>query len=187
MFRNTAVATMILVATTAWTQAPPNGNPRGVIARSNVGGVGDQTRGQSAIHQRVEEMGATLAKMHALLKQMQAKTAASSTKDQLTKANLEMWGLMLSDLDKQFEQLRLTTHARDDWDARRSAMYKQAEARAAAARMQAPPAGVGASAPAATAGQGEAPSPATPSPAQPAPAAPAQASPSTSAPASSPN
>jgi len=121
--------------------------------------------------------------MHDLLKQMQAKTAKSSSKDPLIKANLEMWGLMLQDLDNQYEQLRLASHTREDIDARRAALYKQAEARAAmaakngqgvgavpaAADQGAAPsaaAGTNAAAPGAAATQ---PAPATP-PTQPAPA-----------------
>jgi hypothetical protein len=71
--------------------------------------------------------------MHALLKQMQAKNSASASKDPLVKANLEMWALMVADLDKQYEQLRTATLAREDMEARRAAMYKQADEKAAAA------------------------------------------------------
>jgi chemotaxis protein histidine kinase CheA len=85
------------------------------------------------MRQRMEDMQATLTKMHTLLKQMRAKAASSSSKDSLTKANLEMWDLMLSQLDKQFDQLRITTLTREDLESRRAAMYKQADAKAAAA------------------------------------------------------
>jgi len=160
-FRNTAAAIVVLAATTAWAQstapAAPSSHPRRVVAESNVVGLSDNTRAQSATRQRVEDMGSTLAKMHAVLKEMQAKTSASSTKDPLIKANLEMWGLMLQDLDKQFEQLKLASRAREDLEARRAAMYKQAEARAALAARN--PQGPG-SLPAATADHGPATSPA---------------------------
>jgi hypothetical protein len=126
------------------------------VAESNVVGLSDNTRAQSATRQRVEDMGNTLTRMHGLLKQMQAKTGADSTKDPLIKANLEMWGLMLADLDKQYAQLKLASHARDELEARRAALYKQAEARAA----QAAKTGQGVGAVPAAADQGAQPSPA---------------------------
>jgi hypothetical protein len=116
-FRSTAAAMIVLAATTAWTQsaspAPiaPSSHPRRVAAESNVVGLSDNTRALSATRQRVEDMGNTLTRMHGLLKQMQAKTAADSTKDPLIKANLEMWGLMLADLDKQYAQLKLAKNS----------------------------------------------------------------------------
>jgi len=79
----------------------------------------------------MQEMGATLAKMHDLLKGMRAKVSASE-KDPMAKANLEMWALMLQQLDKQYEELRLASRARQDLDARRNAIYKQADEKAAA-------------------------------------------------------
>jgi hypothetical protein len=109
-------------------------HPRAVVANSNAVGLAENARAQSAIHKRLEDMGSTLAQMHALLKQMQAKSSAGGHSDPMVQANLEMWGLMLSHLDKQFEELRLTSRAKEDVDARRSALYKQAEANAAAAR-----------------------------------------------------
>ncbi len=133
MFRTAAVALVILGGTTMWAQAGPSSSARSrsVVAKSNVAGLMENAHAQTATHQRVEEMRNTLAKMHALLKQMQAKTAASGSKDSAAKANLEMWTLMLSDLDKQFEQLNAAAHSREDLEARRAAMYRQAETRAA--------------------------------------------------------
>lgn len=180
-FRNTAAAIVVLAASTAWAQstapAAPSSHPRRVAAESNVVDLSDNTRAQSAARQRVEDMGNTLTRMHVLLKQMQAKTAADSTKDPLIKANLEMWGLMLADLDKQYAQLKLTSHTRDELEARRAALYKQAEARAA----QAAKTWQGVGAVPAAADQGAQPSPAganaavpTTPPTQPAPAASSQ-------------
>ena len=140
--RGTAAAVLALTAIT-WAQSespatqaanPMAGSARGrVVATSNAVGVAEKARSQNAARLRMEEMGATLAKMHALLKQMQAKNSASASKDPLVKANLEMWVLMVADLDKQYEQLRAATLAREDVEARRAAMYKQAEEKAAAA------------------------------------------------------
>jgi len=86
-------------------------------------------------------MQTTLNDMHALLKQMQAKNAASRSKDPVAKANLEMWGLLLAHLDKEFNQLEATL-AREDLEARRAALYNQAMQKAAAeaaAAGQSPP------------------------------------------------
>lgn len=138
---STIAAALVFAAMTVWAQngsspvaARSLSHPRAVVANSNAGGLAENAREQSAIHRRVEEMGSTVAKMHSLLKQMQAKSSAGSHSDPMVKANLEMWGLMLADLDKQFEELRLTSRAKEDLDARRSALYKQADANAAAAR-----------------------------------------------------
>jgi hypothetical protein len=86
---------------------------------------------QLASRERVQEMQTTLNDMHALLKQMQAKNASSRSKDPVAKANLEMWELLLGHLDKEFNQLEATL-AREDFDARRAALYNQAAAKAAA-------------------------------------------------------
>ena len=131
-YRNAAAAAAIFSASMLWAQGQSSSHPRSVLATSNVPALAENARAQSAMHQRVEEMGNTLTKMHAILKQMQAKAAANSTKDSATKANLEMWALLLSDLDKQYEQLRASSRSREDLEARRAAMYKQAEERAAA-------------------------------------------------------
>jgi len=132
---------VVFVAITMWAQNGPSpvaarslSHPRAVVANSNAVGLAENARAQSAVRKRVEDMGSTLAQMHSLLKQMQAKSSAGSHSDPMVQANLEMWGLMLADLDKQFEELRLTSRAKEDVDARRSALYKQAEANAAAAR-----------------------------------------------------
>jgi hypothetical protein len=128
------------------------------------------------LHQRMEEMQNTLAKMHTVLKQMRAKAAKGAAKDPLAAANLDMWELMLSHLDKQLEELRATTLAREDLEARRAALYRQADTKAALAAKTAGVAGAAPSAAAAV--QGAAPSPAgtsaatpTTSAAQPEPAA----------------
>jgi peptidoglycan hydrolase CwlO-like protein len=81
------------------------------------------------------ELGNTLTKMQALLKQMRAKT--NSAKDPVAKANLDMWTLMLDQLDKQYEQLRLSAQQREDLEARRAALYKQADEKAAGAAIRA--------------------------------------------------
>jgi peptidoglycan hydrolase CwlO-like protein len=112
--------------------------------------------------------------MHAVLKQMRSKAAS---KDPLAKANLDMWELLVGHLDKQLQELRIAMVTREDMEARRAAMYKQAEAKADAAAQAARKMGAGkaAAAPAApdaghdTSGQ---------APANQAPAAPANTTPS---------
>ena len=135
-----AAAMILLAASAAWAQtASPSvasrafsRNPRAVMANSNAKGLAQSQEAQNAMRHQVEDMGTTLTKMHALLKDMQAKNKMSGTKDPMIKANLEMWGLMLQDLDKQFEQLRVAARSREEIEARRAALYRQAEARAAA-------------------------------------------------------
>jgi hypothetical protein len=80
----------------------------------------------------MQDMEGTLVRMHALLKQMAAKGAANS-KDPLAKANLDMWELMVGHLDKQLEELQQAVATREDMEARRAAMYKQADAKSEAA------------------------------------------------------
>lgn len=91
------------------------------------------TQTQLTPRQRMQEMESTLNSMHVLLKQMRTKTASSSSKDPIAKANLEMWELMLTHLDKQFDQLRIATLTREELEARRAALYKQAFNNAATA------------------------------------------------------
>ena len=135
-----AAAMILLAASAAWAQtASPSmanraysRNPRAVMANSNAKGLAQSQEAQNAMRRQVEDMGTTLTKMHALLKDMQAKNKMRGTKDPMIKDNLEMWGLMLQDLDKQFEQLRVAAHSREEIEARRAALYRQAEAKAAA-------------------------------------------------------
>ena len=75
-------------------------------------------------------MESTLNDMHALLKQMQAKNALSHVKDPIAKANLERWELLLNHLDKEFHQLQVAA-VREDFEARRAALYNQAYEKAA--------------------------------------------------------
>jgi hypothetical protein len=113
--------------------------------------------------------------MHLVLKKMQGKSAANA-KDPAVNANLEMWKLMVEQLDTELRELKQAEASRQDMEARRAAMYKQAdiksqaEAKAAQQAMfsqrangnnSAPSAGQGSAAPApAAAGQRPAPSPA---------------------------
>ena len=182
--RSIAGAVLVLTATT-WAQSgvpaarsasPVVTNSRRVVASSNAGGLAANSRAENSGRLRMDEMGNTLSKMHALLKQMQAKNSANAAKDPMAKANLEMWGLMLADLDKQYEEVRAATLAREDMEARRAAMYKQADEKAAAAARNARQNRFPAQGGAGVAGQSSAPAVAGTTPAAPA-AAPASAAP----------
>jgi hypothetical protein len=108
------------------------GHQRSVMATStDADSKTAEMRAKAAVNQRVQEMETTLTKMHLLLKQMQASPAVKNSKDPMTKANLEMWGLMVQQLDKQFDQVKVAAREREDLEARRSAMYKQAQEKAA--------------------------------------------------------
>jgi hypothetical protein len=193
MFQNAARAIVILAVTTAMAQgsSPAPTVPGGteVMQRqgnaSRKGLAGNQTRGLTTptpLRQRVQEMESTLAQMHLVLKQMQDKAANSKTKDSLAKANLDMWGLMVGHLEKDLQELKIAMTAREDMEARRAALYKQADAKAeaeahAARAAQAAKFGVGAPTPA-PAGLGTAQSPAAQTvPGQPSPTPPANNSP----------
>ena len=143
MSRKVAMAmALFLAAAAAWAQspAPSTAAPPPVRAgaptssgrlMSRFGRNGNSSAAeQLASRERVQEMQTTLNDMHALLKQMQARNAASRSKDPVAKANLEMWELLLAHLDKEFNQLEATL-AREDIDARRAALYSQAYERAA--------------------------------------------------------
>jgi len=132
-----AAVLLIIAATGVWAQtaAPARsmaGRQRSVMATStDADSKTAEMRAKAAVNQRVQEMETTLTKMHLLLKQMQASPAVKNSKDPMTKANLEMWGLMVQQLDKQFDQVKVAAREREDLEARRSAMYKQAQEKAA--------------------------------------------------------
>lgn len=142
-FRNATRAIVILAVTTAMAQGTPAaptvpGGPE-VMQRkgfaSRRGPVSNRTRGLSTptpLRERVHDMENTLAQMHLVLKQMQGKAAKSKTKDSLAKANLDMWELMVGHMEKELQELKIAMAAHEDMEARRAALYKQADAKAAA-------------------------------------------------------
>jgi len=138
MLRNSAAMLVILAATGMWGQSTPaRVAPRRppVAASSNAEGVAAANRAKATANQSLQDMGATLTKMQALLKQMRAHT--NSAKDPVAKANLDMWTLMVDQLDKQYEQMRLAARQREEMEARRAALYKQADEKAAEAARKA--------------------------------------------------
>jgi hypothetical protein len=137
-----AAAIAVLVAAQgAWAQSPvpadrptmtagdTSSTPTAMTHRFGSRKAG--TQAQTPQRERLQEMQATLSSMHKLLKQTQAKAASTHSKDSVAKANLEMWELLLSHLDKELQQLQVATLAREDLEARRAAMYKQADEKAA--------------------------------------------------------
>ena len=84
-----------------------------------------------SLEERVQDLQATVDKMHLVLKKMQTKSAASA-KDPAVKANLEMWDLMVGQLDAQLRELKQAEASRQEMEARRAAMYKQADIKAQA-------------------------------------------------------
>lgn len=131
MLRNSAAIVVVLAATTLWGQSATHAKP--VIATSNAEAISVAARAKAAANEHLQEMASTLAKMHALLKQMRGNAA----KDPVAKANLEMWSLMVGELDKQYEQLTLAARQREEFEARRADLYKQADQKAAEAARKA--------------------------------------------------
>jgi len=135
--RSSIAGLVILAATASWGQSSAGPlavrRPNAVATSNNAEAMAAGARARIQANQHVQDMGATLTKMHTLLKEMRARTSAAAPKDSMAKANLEMWSLMLEQLDKQYEQLVAATKAREDFEARRQAMYKQADEKAAAA------------------------------------------------------
>jgi len=134
----TASAAMLILATTAGlAQTVAPSTPRAFshrtsgMAMTDAEGKAAAARSESLMQQRVDEMKATVAKMHVLLKQMQTTAVATHSKDPVAKANLQMWELMVGQFDKQLAELGQAARVREDMESRRQAMYKQAEQRAA--------------------------------------------------------
>jgi len=151
MFQNATRVIMALAVTTALAQGTPpatGGSPQAAVPGGNdvmqrQGYVGrrapspKQSRGlpvETSLRERAKDMESTLTKMHLVLTQMQDKAAERKTQDAVAKANLDMWKLMVDHLDKELQELNMAAAAREDLEARRAALYKQADAKADAAR-----------------------------------------------------
>ena len=133
---------VVFAATAALAQsANPGATPgAAVLHRSGLAArrapVGSKTadpQALGAMRERIQDMETTLSKMREVLKQMHARAAKTKSTDSATTANLDMWELMVGHLDKELEQLRGTLAAREDLEARRAALYKQADAKVEAA------------------------------------------------------
>lgn len=79
-----------------------------------------------SLQQRVQDLQGTVDKMNDVLARMRKKAAASA-KDSMAKSDLQMWELMFEQLDKQLKDLKQAEASRAEMEARRAAMYKQAE------------------------------------------------------------
>ena len=139
IFRSATRVVVVLAASAALAQSAQPGTTPGtpILNRQGPTGrrppVGNKTaepQGLAAMRERVRDMESTLSQMRVLLKQMHAKSKAT---DSLAKANLDMWDLMVGNLDKELQQMRMTLAAREDLEARRAALYKQADAKTEAA------------------------------------------------------
>ncbi|HKU24533.1 MAG TPA: hypothetical protein VJQ54_03620 [Candidatus Sulfotelmatobacter sp.] len=143
--RNAAAAMLVLAVTTVFAQesapisapaARPQSTTRPMPTRRWGKGVNESNHAgpvtQPSLQARMQDLQGTLEKMHAVLKQMQAK-AGVNAKDPLLKANREMWELMVGQLDKQLADLKEAEANRADMEVRRAAMYKQAEIKSQAA------------------------------------------------------
>lgn len=140
IFRNVTRVIVVLAATAALaqstlpgtTQAAPMLSEQDLAARRGPARSRTATApqgGLAAARQQVEDMDRTLSQMRVVLKQMHARAAMSKTPDSLAKANLEMWELMVGQMDKELQQLRVAVASREDMEARRAALYKQADAK----------------------------------------------------------
>ena len=141
IFQNAVRVIVIFAATAALAQGPIPATPGSPISsqrprpagqRGPIQNRNSDPQGLVALRQQVEDFGTTVSQMHAMLRQMHAKAAKSTVKDSLAKTNLEMWDLMLAHLDKELQNLRVAVTAREDLEARRAALYKQADAKAEA-------------------------------------------------------
>ncbi len=143
---NSAMAiTLVLAAATVWAQNTTPVTPQSDPVMSGRHPMSTRSMPYSAtskmgsgptattVRQREQDLEDTVNKMQAVLKQMHARAAASNSKDRVTKENLEMWDLMVGHLEKNLGELRLAMATQEDMAARRAALYKQAEARSAAA------------------------------------------------------
>ena len=139
IFRSATRVVVVLAASAALAQsaqpgttpgAPILNRPAPTGRRSPVGNKAADPQGLAAMRERVQEMESTLSQMRLLLGQMRAKAKTSKATDSLAKTNLDMWDLMVGNLDKELQQMRLTLAAREDLEARRAALYKQADAKA---------------------------------------------------------
>ena len=129
-----ATAALAQIANPGTTPGAPILNRQGLAGqRGPVGSKTANPQGLGAIRERAQDMETTLSQMRVVLKQMHAKAAKSRPTDPVTKANLDMWELMVGHLDKELEQLRVTLAVREDLEVRRAALYKQADAKAEAA------------------------------------------------------
>ncbi len=89
-----------------------------------------------SLKERIQDLQGTVDKMHILLKQLHTRAAAIG-KDPTVKASVEMWNLMVGQLEQQLQDLKQAEASREDMEARRAAMHEQAQIKAQAAAIAA--------------------------------------------------
>ena len=72
-----------------------------------------------------------MEKMHLLLAELRTR-ADASPRDTSARTNLRMWELLVSHLDNDLKEMQISMVAREDLEARRAALYRQADAKAQA-------------------------------------------------------
>jgi hypothetical protein len=144
---------VVLAATTVFAQsAQPGATPSAPILSQSApmpnrqspvgqrgpnGSTADDPLGLGAARERVQEMEDTVSRMRVVLKQMHSTAPKNTATDSLTKTNVDMWELMVGQLSRELQQLRETLAERENMEARRAALYKQADAKIAAAQQAA--------------------------------------------------
>ena len=142
MFQNITRVVVVLAATATLAQGTPPGTTPGAPTVSQRPGFAGRKgmpvkktadlQPPVSLRQRVQDMDSRLEQMHKVLKQMHDRSAKNKAKDSLAEANLDMWELMVGHLDKELQQLKIAVAAREDMEARRATLYKQADAKAEA-------------------------------------------------------
>jgi hypothetical protein len=103
---------LILLGTAlAWAQNPPASSST-APAQTPSSGQGHDMAGMQQMHQQeMQDIQATLQKMHALLNSMRAAYSGMETRDQpAMQANIEMWQLMVDHMDKMVQRMQSMEH-----------------------------------------------------------------------------
>jgi len=139
MFGNALRVTVVLAATAALAQSSHPGNTPAVKQqgqtepRGPAGETATDPLGVGVVRDQVDSMEGTLSRMHTVLKQMRGRGDEGNTSDSASKVDVQMWELMVGHLDNELQDLKQTLAAREDMERRRAALYKQADAKIAAA------------------------------------------------------
>lgn len=139
IFRNLVTVIVVLAATAGLAQsAQPGATPvvkpqTQTEPKGPAGSTPTDPLGVGAMREEVKDKENTVSQMRAVLNRMRAEVAKSKVSDSQTKANIEMWELVVDNLDKERDELHQTLAVRENMEVRRVALYKQADAKIAAA------------------------------------------------------